>query len=142
MSVGLSNLGRNLFSTAFADQKGIKTIFTKAGSIIDLGLLSIQLTRSDNLDHLELAISKESKRTESACCAISGTAFGNQTVLTASVPQKPIALSAVKMNVEQRALGNGTLGYNNDSPTYRILRNPTSTSKRSEVSCCEKNNPP
>ena len=27
-----------------------------------------------------------------------------------------------------------------DSPAYRILHNPTST--RSEVSCCEKNNPP
>ena len=85
-------MGRNLFSTAFADQKGVKTIFTKAGSIIDLGLFSIQLTRSDNLDHLVLAISKESKQTESACCAISGKAFGNQTVLTVSVPQKPIAL--------------------------------------------------
>ena len=65
-------LGRNLFSTAMAAQKGVKTIITKkAGSIVDLGLFSIQLTRSDNLDHLDLAISKESKRTESACCAIS-----------------------------------------------------------------------
>ena len=43
------------------------------------------------------------------------------------------------MNNDQRILGNGTVGHNNDSPTYRILRNPTST--RSEVSCCE-NNPP
>ena len=64
-------LGRNLFSTAMAAQKGVKTIITKAGSIVDLGLFSIQLTRSDNLDHLDLPISKESKRKESACCAIS-----------------------------------------------------------------------
>ena len=32
------------------------------------------------------------------------------------------------------------IGHDNESPTYRILHNPTST--RSEVSCCEKNDPP
>ena len=40
-------LERNLFSTALAAQKEVNTIFTKAGSIVDLGLFSIQLTRSD-----------------------------------------------------------------------------------------------
>ena len=54
--------GTKSFSAAFADQKGVKTIFTKAGSIIDLGLFSIQLTRSDNLDHLVLAIQKKVNR--------------------------------------------------------------------------------
>ena len=46
------------------------------------------------------------------------------------------------MNIEQRALqdGSSVVGHDNDGPTYRILHN--STSKRSEVSCCEKNNPP
>ena len=127
-----------------AAQKGVKTIITKTGSIVDLGLFSIQqLTRSDNLDHLDLAISKESKRTESACCAISGKLFSKETVLTASVPQKYIALSssAVSMNIDQRALqdGSSVVGHDNDSPM--ILHNSTS-SKRSEVSCCEKNNPP
>ena len=78
-------LGRNLFSTAMAAQKGVKTIITKAGSIVDLGLFSIQLTRSDNLDYLKLAISKESKRTDSASCTISGKSFRKETVLTASV---------------------------------------------------------
>ena len=34
-------LERNLFSTALAAQKGVKTIFTKTGSIVDLGLFSI-----------------------------------------------------------------------------------------------------
>ena len=78
-------LGQNIFSTAMAAQKGVNTIITKAGSIVDLGLFSIQLTRSDNLDYLNLAISKESKRAESACCAISGKSFCTETVLTASV---------------------------------------------------------
>ena len=142
-------LDRNLFSTAMAAQKGVKTITTRAGPIVDLGLFSIQLTRSDNLDHLDLAISKESKRTESASCAISEKASINskETVLTASVPQKYIALSsAVSMNIDQRALQDGSsvvvVGYNNDSPTYRVLHNSTIYSKRSEVICCEKNNPP
>ena len=44
------------------------------------------------------------------------------------------------MNINKRALGNGAEGHDIDSSTYRILHNPTST--RSEVSCCEKNNPP
>ena len=70
-------LERNLFSTALAAQKCVQTIFTKAGFIVDLGLFSFQLTRSDNLDLLDLAIAQESKRKESACCAISGNAFGN-----------------------------------------------------------------
>ena len=59
----------------------------------------------------------------------------------ASVPQKPIALSsAVCMNIDQRALENGSVGHDNGSPTYRILHNPSSTS--SEVGCCEKSNTP
>ena len=49
-------LERNLFSTGLAAQKGVKTIFTKAASIADLGLFSIQFTRSDNLDHLDLNV--------------------------------------------------------------------------------------
>ena len=143
--VFVPGLGRNLLSTTLTAQKGVKTTFTKAGSIVDLGLFSIQLTWSDNLDHLDLAISKESRRTESAYCAISGKkAFSKETVLTALVPQKCIALSseAVSMNIDQRTLqdGSSVIGHDNDSPTYRNLRNPTST--RSEVSCCEKNNPP
>ena len=98
------------------------------------------------MNHLDLAIAKESKRTESACCAISGKAFGNQTVQTASVPQKPITLSAVSMNIDQRALqdGSSVAGNNNDSPTYGIHNHTVvnSTSSRSKVSCCGKNNLP
>ena len=92
-------LGRNLFSTAMAAQKGVKTITTKAGFIVDLRLFSIQLTRSNNLDHLNLASSKESKRTESACCAISGKSFSKEIMLTASVPRNPSALPAASINL-------------------------------------------
>ena len=110
-----------MFSTALAAQKGVKTTFTKAGSIIDLGLFSIQLAKSDNSSHLDLVIAKESKRTESACCAISGKTFGKETVLMTSVPQNPITLSsAVCMNIDQSSLGNGSIGHNNDRPTYGI----------------------
>ena len=71
-------LGITLFSTALAGQKGVKTIFTKAEFILDLGLLSVQLTRLDSLNYLDLAIAQKSTRTESACCTISGKVFGLQ----------------------------------------------------------------
>ena len=78
------SLERNLFSTSLAAQKDVNAIFTKAGTIIvDLGLFSIQLMKSDNLD---LAIGKESKRPESACCAILGKTFDKEIIVTASVP--------------------------------------------------------
>ena len=131
----------NRFSNVAAAQKGLKTIFTKAGWIIDLGSSWIQSTRSDNFDHLDLAIAKVSKRASSAYCAISRKTLCNEIVLTTSVQQKPIALSAVSMNIDQRALTNGSVKNNNDSSAYRI-HDPTSTNKNSEVSWCEKDNPP
>ena len=36
---------------------------------------------------------------------------------------------------------NGSVAYNNDSPTYTI-HYPTSTNKSSDVSCCGKDDPP
>ena len=125
-----------------AAEKGVKTIFTEAGSIADFALFSIQETGSNDLDNLDFAIIvKESKRTESACCAISGKSFAKENVLTASVPQKPIALSsAVCMNIDQRALENDSVGHSYDIPRYRILHKFPSTSL--EVRCCEKNNTP
>ena len=71
-----------------------------------------------------------------------GKPFGDQTIRTASVSQKSIALSAVRINIDQKALENGILGHHNDSPKYRDLHNSTSTNKRSKVSCCEKSNSP
>ena len=94
-------LGR-FFSTALAAQKGVKTIFTKAGSTVDLGIFSIRFTRSDNLDHLDLAIEKERKPTESARCAISGKAFGKENVLTASVRQNPISTIVSSMTWQEK----------------------------------------
>ncbi|CAM9712348.1 unnamed protein product [Ascophyllum nodosum] len=45
------------------------------------------------------------------------------------------------MNIERSLQdGSSVVGHDNDSPTYGILHN--STSQRSEVRCCEKNNPP
>ena len=81
-------LGRKQNSTALTAKTYVKTIFTKASSIIHIDSFLIQLTRSNNLDHLHLAIAKESKQTKSACRAISGKTFGNETVLTALVPQE------------------------------------------------------
>ena len=50
------------------------------------------------------------------------------------------------MNIDQRSLqdGSSVVGHDDDSPTYRILYNQFILlySIRSEVSCCEKNNPP
>lgn len=46
--------------------------------------------------------------------------YVNETALTASVPKKPIALSAVNVSNDQRALERVSVGYNNDSTTYRI----------------------
>ena len=45
---------------------------TKIGSYLDLGSFSVKLSRSDNLDDLDLAIAKESKQKESALYAVSG----------------------------------------------------------------------
>ena len=59
---------RNIHSTALAAQTGVKTIFTKAGSIGNLGSFSVQLTKSDSLAHFDLSIAKQNKQTESACC--------------------------------------------------------------------------
>ena len=78
--------------------KRCQNVTTKGRSIIHLGSFYSLLWISDNLDHLDLAISKESKRTESTFCAVSGKTF--ETIITASVPKKFIALSAVNMNID------------------------------------------
>ena len=36
-------------------RNGVKTVITTEGSILDLGLFSVQLSRSDNIDNLDLA---------------------------------------------------------------------------------------
>ena len=56
-------------------------MIAKNASYLDLDPCCIQLTRSDNINHLDLVAAKES-RTESTFCAILGKTFGNETVLT------------------------------------------------------------
>ena len=57
-----------------------------------------------------------------------------------------MALSAVSMNIDQRALQDGfsVVENNNDSPTYGVHDRTVggSTTKRSKVGCGGKNNPP
>ena len=78
---------------------------TRGGSILDLGSFTMKLTRSNNLGHLDVAIAKQNKPPELACCAISRRIFCYENVLTASVPHKSIALSAVSMNIDQERFG-------------------------------------
>ena len=53
-----------------AAKKSVKTAVEMKGSSFDLGAFSVQLTRLDSMDYLDLTIAKE-RRTESALCAIS-----------------------------------------------------------------------
>ena len=69
-----------------------------------------------------------------------GKTSRNETVLTASVSRKLIALSVISINIEQRALESGSVGYNSHSPKCKI-HDRTSTSTSSKISCCEKDNP-
>ena len=46
-----------------AAKKGVKTIIEQKGSSLDLGVSSVQLTRLDSLEYLDLTIAKESRRT-------------------------------------------------------------------------------
>ena len=91
-------------------------MIAKAGSILGFGLFSIQLMRFNSLDHLDVAVVKESKRTEPA--------------YTNGI-RSLIALPAVSMSIDQRAV-NGLVGNSNGRPTYRI-HDPTGTNKFSEV---------
>ena len=62
----------NLFSSLAAANKGVKAIIEQKGSYLDLGAFSVQLTRLNIMAYLDLTAAKESGRTESALCAISG----------------------------------------------------------------------
>ena len=95
----------DFFFSIEAAQKGVKTVTTRGGSILDLGSFTMKLTRSNNLGHLDVAIAKQNKPPELTCCAISGRIFCYENVLTASVPHKSIALSAVSINIDQERFG-------------------------------------
>ena len=73
------------------------------------------------MDHLDLAVAKESKRTESVLSAISGKMFENETVLTTLMPNKSVALSAASINLDQKALKGILVRYIKDSPRTEFM---------------------
>ena len=93
-------LKRNLFSKLAAAQKGIKRIIEKNGLSLNLGPFSVQLTRLYDMDHLDLKIVKYSRKTESALCAVLGESFAKESVLTALVPNSPVALSVGSISID------------------------------------------
>ena len=52
-------------------------------SSLDLGAFSVQLSRLDSMEYLDLTIAKERRRTESSLYAVSGKKLGRESVLTA-----------------------------------------------------------
>ena len=56
------------------------------------------------MEYHDLTITDESKRTESALCAVSGKKFGKESVLTALVPKTPVVLPVGSVNVDQRVV--------------------------------------
>ena len=65
-------LKRNIFPSLVATKRGVNTIIEQKGSSLDHRAFSFQLTRLDGMEYLDLTIAKESRRTESALCTISG----------------------------------------------------------------------
>ena len=55
----------HLFSSVPADQKDDMIVITKSGPYLGLGSFSVQLSRYDNMDHLDLAIAKERTKPKS-----------------------------------------------------------------------------
>ena len=62
-------LKKILLSSSAVAKKGVRTIIVQKGSSLDLGAFSVQLTRSNSMEYLDLTIAKESRRTESALFA-------------------------------------------------------------------------
>ena len=59
----VSGLKRNLLSSPASAKKGVKTILERKDPFLDLGAFSVQLTRLDSMEYLDLTIAKESRRT-------------------------------------------------------------------------------
>ena len=107
-------------------KKGVKTIIEQKGSSLDLGAFSVQLTRLDSMEYLDLTIAKESRRTESALCAISGKTFRKV------VSKKSVAQPIGTIKVDQKVGGESTVEDKNKSLAEKIQENTN------EVSCREK----
>ena len=76
-------------------------------------LAAMQKTRLDNMNHLDLTVARESRKTESTFSATSGKTFRKESVLTALVPKKPIALSVGSINID-------SVEDKNNNSTYKI----------------------
>ena len=63
IGVLVPGLKRYLFLRLAAAKKGVRTIIERKGSSLDLEAFSVQLTRSDSMEYLDLTIAKESRRT-------------------------------------------------------------------------------
>ena len=118
--VVVPGIKRSSFSSLSAAQKDVKTIIGNSSSSLDLGVFSVQLTRLDNMDYLDLTIEKESRKTESALCAASGKTFGKESERTAFVLKNPVVLSMSSLNVNQRAIENPCVKDKNKILTYKI----------------------
>ena len=99
-------LKRNIFSSLTAAKKGVERTIKNNGSSLDLGALTVRLTRLDSMEYLDTTAANKSRKTESALCAISGKTFGKESVLTPLVPNKPVSLSVGSTNVDQRVVEN------------------------------------
>ena len=53
----------NIFTSFAAAKKGVKIVIEQKGSSLNLGAFSVQLTRLDSMEYLDLTIAKESRRT-------------------------------------------------------------------------------
>ena len=74
------------------------------------------------MEYLDLTIVKESRKTESALCAISGKIFGKEHVLTALVSKKPVAQPVGSINIDQKVGGKSFVEDKSKSLTYKIRR--------------------
>ena len=54
----VSGLNINMDLSVAAAQTDATTVITESGSSLDLGLIFVQLSRSGNMDHLDLTIAK------------------------------------------------------------------------------------
>ena len=86
----------------------------------------------NNLDHLDLTIANETRRTESALCAISGEMFDKESVPRALlVPKNAVALSVGSIKIDQK-VRKCTNGGQKQSLMYKMYANIDE-----EVSLCE-----
>ena len=81
------------------------------------------------MEYLDLIIAKESRRTESALCTISGKKNHKEAVLTTLVPKKSLAQPVGSIKVDQKVGGKTVVEDKNKSLTYKIQQDVQNTTK-------------